>query len=435
MNQQQLPSLSNALQVNNGQQPNNNNNNIHWDIVRQILMEEPEQACLYAHGGLEDSWLYVAIKQQAPLDVVIAFIDAYEEALDQRSPTDGGATVLHAAASLNDNNDNNNNNASEVVSYLLKMRPELASMKDSLRGELPLHQCRNVESAKHLLRVNPSAMIARSSKFGNIPLHSFLLHEEGEEIGNNCIQLLKLFSLSSKNKQLMTIRNKHGQTPLQLLISKVEQRVSTATVEVDGGDHPNNVDELWNVLLDWVRTLSLSREEVHQRQPQMKFTELHTLIEYGCCYSEQLMKYALNLYGEEQASMRDTYGRTPLHVAAAASEEGSAEPMSPEAIQALLKSNPKAPRTTDNEGRLPIDIAAESPNIHIQSLAVLMRGEPRAIDTRDLRDGHYPFISAALSSSPSSSSSAKPQTNSGSINNVYFLLRAKPHVLSYFHTP
>jgi ankyrin repeat protein len=118
-----------------------------------------------------------------------------------------------------------------------------------------------------------------------------------------------------------------------------------------------------------------------------------------------------------QAETRDDLGRTPLHVAA------SCGSCSFEALERLLQANPKAPRMTDNEGRLPIDWAAESPNTQLRNLSLLMKGEPRAIDTRDLRDGHYPFVSAALSG------------DQANINTTYYLLRAKPHVLKYFHLP
>jgi ankyrin repeat protein len=187
---------------------------------------------------------------------------------------------------------------------------------------------------------------------------------------------------------------------------------------LDNKNYPIN-DDLWKVLLEWTRVL---------KQPQQTTTELHTLIDYGCCNSLRLMDRALaDLHICAQAEQRDDLGRTPLHVAARC---GSC---SFEALERLLHANPKAPRMTDNEGRLPIDWAAESPNYNTQlrNLSLLMKGEPRAIDTRDLRDGHYPFVSAALSSSTSSSSSG----DQANINTTYYLLRAKPHVLSYFHLP
>ena len=50
----------------------------------------------------------------------------------------------------------------------------------------------------------------------------------------------------------------------------------------------------------------------------------------------------------------------------------------------------------------------------------LVKAEPRAIDTRDLRDKMFPFMTAAVG-------------DKSNMNTVYRLLRSKPHVLSYFN--
>jgi hypothetical protein len=75
---------------------------------------------------------------------------------------------------------------------------------------------------------------------------------------------------------------------------------------------------------------------------------------------------------------------------------------------------------TDNDGRLPIDIIAESSKYDEELWEALVKAEPRAIDTRDLRDKMFPFMTAAIG-------------DKSNMNNVYRLLRSKPHVLSYFN--
>jgi hypothetical protein len=49
---------------------------------------------------------------------------------------------------------------------------------------------------------------------------------------------------------------------------------------------------------------------------------------------------------------------------------------------------------------------------------LMVQAEPRAVDTRDLRDKMFPFMTAAL--------------HSNDVNTIYRLLRAKPHVLNFF---
>jgi hypothetical protein len=84
-------------------------------------------------------------------------------------------------------------------------------------------------------------------------------------------------------------------------------------------------------------------------------------------------------------------------------------------LDTLLQFHPSAARQTDQEGRLAIDIAAERGHSG-DVLERLVQAEPRAVDTRDLRDKMYPFLAAALHAN---------------VSTTYHLLRAKPHVLSY----
>jgi ankyrin repeat protein len=338
---------------------------VDWDLVCQILQDQPEQACLYAHG-VEPSQLWVALTRSAPVEVVRLLVQAYEDALDQPSPT--GETLLHLAR-----------NDEQTIDFLLQLRPTLAQVTDR-KGRLPLHGCSNAAAAKRLIQAYPQGRYQRSHEFGSLPLH-YAFKQEETSLDAQLLQVLV------EQRRSILSRNQRGQSPLQLLAQRLEQ---------------DRDEELWKVLLEWVRML------------EPKAPELHTLIEYGCCTSERLMDRALQDFSL-QAYERDTQGRTPLHIAALGG-------CSSEALNSLLRANPKGPRMTDNEGRLPIDWAAESPHIPLQGLALLMKGEPRAIDTRDLRDGHYPFVSAALG-------------DQASVNNTYFLLRAKPHVLSYFHLP
>jgi ankyrin repeat protein len=342
---------------------------VDWDLVRQSLHEEPEQACLYAHG-VEPSQLLVALNRSAPVDVVELLINSYEDALDHPSPN--GDTVLHVAC-----------DDEGIVDLVLKKRTQMVQAKD-FKGRLPLHLCSNYKAAKQLLKAFPQALSQRSHESGSLPLHHALSRES---IDGQLLNVLVERTLRLPEGGVLT-RNKKGQTPLFLLVKRLE-------VEI--------VKDLWKVLLTWIRRL------------QPNSLEMHTLIEYGCCNSEHLMNHALK-YFSKQACERDHLGRTPLHVAA------SIGYCSTEALDTLIRANPNAPRMTDNQGRLPIDWAAESPHTQLHCLALLMKGEPRAIDTRDLRDGHYPFLSAALGEQQS-------------INNTYYLLRAKPHVLSYLHTP
>mmetsp|Transcript_13484 Transcript_13484/g.23506 ORF Transcript_13484/g.23506 Transcript_13484/m.23506 type:complete len:418 (-) Transcript_13484:419-1672(-) len=382
---------------------------VDWNLIRRSLQQAPEQACLYAQH-VEPSQLFVALSRGCPVDVAQTLMDAYEDALEHNFQ---GQTVLHAACSVAEDGGDEQR---QVIELLLSKRPQLASVGDGRHGMLPLHQCRSVGGAKVLLQAFPEGIAKRTRTCGSLPLHLVLLDAleqplQGRETTQSNelnIELCRLLLESSSYRLAasgLLIRNKKGQTPLSLLIRHLDQKMNS---EETVASSTSVMDEVWDLLL----TDCLPRLMKHCNTTM----ELHTLIEHACCHSKALMDRALGDFSE-QASQRDSLGRTPLHIAA---HIGSC--CSTEALEALIHANPKAPRMTDNEGRLPIDWAAESPDTPLKNLSLLIKGEPRAVDTRDLRDGHYPFVSAAISEHTS-------------INNTYYLLRAKPHVLSYFHLP
>lgn len=356
-NEMYLPQLLGADQVD-------------WTLVRQCLEHNPEQALLYAHG-VEPSMLSLAINRSAPADVLEMLMDSDDEAAHQLSGN--GESILHVAGGN-----------SEATRVLLARYPGKASVKDQV-GQLPLHVATNEATAQLLINDFPQGLAARSGKWGWLPLHQALSREQLEP---NLLRILGQQDLCKREVDIVLCRDKHGKTPLQLLVARLELGF---------------VDELWHVLQEWIMRLP-------RTGPQ-----LHAHIELSCCKTRLLMEKALEYFSNDIFD-RDCLGRTALHVAAI---NGQCDA---DAFEVLIRANPKAPRMTDNEGRLPIDVAAESPTTQPHCLALLMKGEPRAVNTRDLMNGYYPFLTSALSS----------QQNA---TNTYFLLRARPEVLSYYHTP
>jgi ankyrin repeat protein len=369
---------------------------VNWPRVAQVLQDQPEQACLYAHF-VEPSQLQVAITKAAPAHVVQLFLEAYEDALDHAVSKE---TPLHVAVELNDEE------SSKRVQLLLKRRADGSSLAYQVdaNGLLPLQRClRNPEIAKLLVDAYPQGLQQRSGQ-GRIALHHALLQStDNAEFQVNVRVLQILVEHAPLPHRAILTRAKNGATPLHLLSHHLERLF----------DNPNNTEDehrnqLWNVLVDWIRRIS--------RKDTTPLLELHSLVEYGCLSTEKMTTHALQEFSH-QTHVRNTMGQTPLHIAAS-----SRFPTTDALIQCLIASNPASPRMTDKEGRLPIDLAAEVGKTEGQGLAWLLKGEPRAIDTRDLRDGNYPFVSAALGEHLG-------------VSTTYYLLRARPHVLSYFHVP
>jgi ankyrin repeat protein len=315
--------------------------------------------------------LILAINRSAPADVVEMIMDCDDEAADHLSAN--GESILHVACSN-----------SEATRVLLARHPGKVSVKDHV-GQLPLHVATNEVTAQLLIHLFPQGLVERSRKRGWLPLHHALSREQIEP---DLLRILGNQDLCPREVNIVLCRDKHGKTPLRMLLERLETSF---------------VDELWHVLQEWI--MRLPRSGPH----------LHAHIELSCCKTKLLMEKALEHFADEIFE-RDDMGRTPLHIAAI---NGQCDA---DAFEVLIRANPKAPRMTDNEGRLPIDLAAESPTAQPHCLALLMKGEPRAFNTRDLMNGYYPFLTSALS----------PQQNA---TNTYFLLRARPEVLSYYHTP
>eukprot|EP00529_Nitzschia_sp_RCC80_P024625 CAMPEP_0113482648 /NCGR_PEP_ID=MMETSP0014_2-20120614/23030_1 /TAXON_ID=2857 /ORGANISM="Nitzschia sp." /LENGTH=447 /DNA_ID=CAMNT_0000376177 /DNA_START=214 /DNA_END=1557 /DNA_ORIENTATION=- /assembly_acc=CAM_ASM_000159 len=408
---------------------------VQWNEVRQLLRDCPEQASLYAHG-LEDSQVFVAIsKRGCPPDIVQTLLQEDEDALEYRN-AETGQTVLHAAivttatASVGDQQQQQNNggglafddsssvvhNANEIVRLLLSQPSgRMLAQTPNKDGIFPIHLCRSKDTAELLVDVDHQCVCRRSHRSGSLPLHH-MIESSGPIDPDLCHYIVQRTldlgrSRSSSNTSGMSIpplggiltRNRHGKTPLSLLVNHIDDDMIKIT----------NRNKMWSVLRETFLPIMMSTATI------TRGLELHTLVDYRCLHSERMMDMALKLYSH-QTSFRDELGRTPLHVAVA--DTGSCR-CSYEALQSLIDANPKAPRMADKDGRLPIDWAAECPHVSTRNLALLVKGEPRAIDTRDLQTHRYPFVAAAL------------KEHHNSINNTYILLRSKPHVLSYFHTP
>ena len=386
---------------------------------------------------------------------------------------------------------------SNVIDLLYKYNPSCITSTISKNGRLPLHQVLSlsilqqgpgqrhkpsIATVRRLVKLsaNEAPSLSNRSKRRKLGLGGILVRDKR---GHSPLELLcchiTSHATSNATEERETPAEDHSTTAVN--DGSSSDKSSTSTMR---GCLSRYGLKLWKyVLLEWIRMimtkqqqhgrtqLSSSTSERHHDQQNDHSYELHTLIELGCLMSRPLILQAVRHDLTHQTLLRNKQGKTPLHIAAASTQrviqredqfhshqqdqqvdDDNTFPISttPGAttiedflISTLIEQNPQAPRMTDFEGRLPIDYAAECGKTCIQGLARLIQSEPRAVDTRDLRDHNYPFISAALSngdnvgssSSPTASSSSPPSYTTNSLSATYFLLRAKPHVLSYYHTP
>ena len=396
-----LPSLFDLL---NTQAPQ-----IDWPAVQRLLQATPEYACAYAHNH-EDSPLLVALQRQAPLTVVKLLVDAYPDVLCQADAYKLLPTVLRRYQAQTETQESC---CEQVVAYLLQQRPALAKLPDA-QGRLPLFVCvqtRNSSSSKIvrlLAQSFPESLHQRTFDQGNLALHHALLQQESQEHLPSASVLETLVELSLSTPQTnckyggLLVRNKRGITPIQIF-SQVISKLLQQQPQQESND---SIMSYWKLLLHWTRTIL---------KPYYGM-ELHSLLGHGLIASAEMLQFAMQQFPTQVLEQCPVLGQTPLHYACCASTCGRSNVPVSEILQVLLEAHPTSIRMCNAKGRLPIDLAAEH-SLPEQCLELLCKSEPRAIDTRDLYSHQYPFQSA------------------GSIATTYYLLRAKPHVLSYFHLP
>jgi hypothetical protein len=416
----------------------NVNPSVIWQQMLQRLQTHPEEAAAYARS-IDASPLYRAMmlaqsrNTTVPVDLVRVFLEAYDEvAFD--TPESGESILFLATygASLDVNHDNND--AIETVKLLMQYNPDAVAQQTRASKMLPLHHVRSdPDIATILLDAYPQGSITKDLA-GRLPLHHCCSGNharqqtnveqdaqnepaEDEQNEDSAPPPLSLLHPAVVAQLIMACKQQglsdggilskdcEGKTPLDLLCQEISCELSADHGAEATQESSFRIATLWESLVTMVQTVSDQEKEV-------VFRMVHAVIELSC--SPTIVAHALKLH-PQQAAERDSKGCTPLMLAAL-----SLDTVHPGVICTLLKFYPEAACMTDNDGRLPIDIIAESSKYDEELWEALVKAEPRAIDTRDLRDKMFPFMTAAIG-------------DKSNMNNVYRLLRSKPHVLSYFN--
>jgi len=419
----------------------NENSQVIWNAMRQRLQTHPEEAAAYARS-IDSSPLYRAMElaqsrnTTLPADLVRLFLDSYEESAYD-TPSSGETLLFLAAygASLRVE-DNIDDDSLEIIKLLMQFNPEAASQSTSQSRLLPVHHVRgNPGIAEVLLSAYPQGALSQDAA-GRLPLHHCCSgdhvrgiasqqhendnnEEPGEEeeqedaerdtnatsprlalthpeVVSGLIQAAEQHELKDGG---VLMQDRESKTPLDLLCEEICGELN----DNESSDSSSRVARLWKSLVIMVHAVP---------QEDETFRMVHAVIALNC--SPAIVAHALTLY-PEQAGQRDSKGCTPLMLAAL-----SLDTVHPAVICTLLQFYPEAACMTDVDGRLPIDIIAESSKYDEELWEALVKAEPRAVDTRDLRDKMFPFMTAAIG-------------DKSNMNSVYRLLRAKPHVLSYFN--
>lgn len=178
--------------------------------------------------------------------------------------------------------------------------------------------------------------------------------------------------------------------------------------------------------------------------PNYRCYPLHVAAWINC--PRALVK-ALATFCPDHCVVRDSFGNTPLCLAAAApirqdkeefdfddetGEESAQEDQdlgsqeyekhhTPSVIEIILSANPIAASIPNPIGRFPLALALETGK-YFEEVSPLIKAYPQALEIKDVITDLYPFMTAAAAVSPETDSNS-------SLNTVYELLRLQPDLV------
>jgi len=397
-----------------------------WDVILRRIQNHPEEAAVFCHTQ-ESSPLSIAAALNPPTRIIRSLLEAYDDAAYYTDEYDNTALLCSLISSQTSEADGNNPVDTNTL-LILGANPQAASVPKKASGRLPLHYARSVSVASALVREHPAGATARDV-LGRIPLHWSVdpdgkrgdtspalveyLVQESKKRGVHSAEEVKEGKCSVSGKAGCTcggvlLADESGKTPLDVLCDRIVDTYQHD--EQDGRLLPLTAEgeRQWESLVVLITNGATA-------ESKERFSMVHKVVELGL--PPPVVAHGLRT-NPTHAIVRDALGRTPLMIAASSIRRSNSAGV----VHALLNEsghgNAKAARITDKEGRLPIDAAGEMGHDE-RVCELLAKAEPRAVDTRDLRDRMFPFMTAAIG-------------ERSDLTAVYRLLRRTPHVMVYF---
>jgi hypothetical protein len=360
--------------------------------------------------------------------------------------------------------------AADIVQLLLQVHPGAARQADRT-GKIPLHHAGRSDgtTVQRLVQAYPQG-VTQSDHTGRLPLHYYCCaqwmeqeqdatsqqqqQQQQQQVALPDPQIAQLLlgqsitatsptTTTTTTTSLALISDKQGVTPLDLFYQTLKShlllqtRPGTTTTTTLSSSWDQDGDVLWEILTLLVQSTITTCGSL---EPE-PFLMIHNLVSLQC--PAIVIREALRRF-PQQAVQRDAQGRTPLLLAVALLKNALTTTTNNKTttttttttnlildqvdddertavICELLRGKAAAAaRMTDVEGRLAIDLLSEQGVYNVQLFEAIVRAEPRAVDTRDLKNKQHPFLTAAMAGEKSN------------VASVYHLLRAQPHVIRYF---
>ena len=292
----------------------------------------------------------------------------------------------------------------EVVEFLIDATPMAARLLDS-DGLLPLHIAiknrRSPSIIQKLVEAYPEAI----NQYTHC-LRSLSHDEDDDEIDRK--------------------------TPLQLLCMKWNDDLSANINHLEYLAKGMDCDglstlkgSLYSFLKTLFQTVQANIDDTNSDHLQHSFQfPLHQTIELDNEILPPIFKeFIIIILCEQDASLKDSRGNLPLHLAAAQTGEES------NLIPLLLDRYPEASAISNEEGRLPLSLAIESGKSWDKGgIRRLVKEAPQVLCIRDVKTHLYPFMLAAASADASADNTSIYDENE-SVDVTYELLRFFPELI------
>jgi ankyrin repeat protein len=332
-------------------------------------------------------------------DVVLCILEAYPEALSVED--DNGFLVLHRL--LFSGNWYKSHEIMQLVPKFVEVCPDSVITPTST-GRLPLHlACQRTESlelVEYLLDCFPDACHYRDDE-GKFPLDHAL------EVTDPNASIVEL--LVKQHSVLLTYQDENGCLPLQRLLKKVGTSRRSArydkVVQVllqgfegslrlqDGeGNTPlmlactsgNPLGLIYALLRQWPEQITSSTAPSIFDNEHFNGELIHSSLA-----SESISLHKVELWIQRYPDIvlsRDGHGRLPLHYAVASTSDEALE-----IVQHMLVNNKQQQLdTADNDGLLPIHVAAACGSCNSDILQLLIQEHPDGLLKAD-KDGRLPW--------------------------------------------
>mmetsp|Transcript_20734 Transcript_20734/g.30552 ORF Transcript_20734/g.30552 Transcript_20734/m.30552 type:complete len:461 (-) Transcript_20734:100-1482(-) len=354
-------------------------------VVRLLLEIHPEAVSKQdAYGHLP---LHRACYNRASDAVVRMLLECYPEAASKEIK---GGTPLDLAIE--------SGSSEAVIKMLINAYPE-AALNDK-PGSNPLltaiRKRASFNTIKMLVDANRAAVF--KGKRGCLPLHEAIEYRVAAEV-------IKL--LCDVNENAITATNKIHQTPLHLAIN-MNSSLEILKILLEKAPQAARVSH------HWVKSpLEMSCEIFSKTANTTVETSADLVGSVGKSWERVLLLLSASYHGNISHPVPNTMSWRVVHAATSFN-------LPDKVLQTAMALFPHQVKETDDDGRLPLNIASENGMMWNSGLRTIFNAYPNALGVLDPTSGLYPFMAVAQ---------VKEKNDLVHVNTVYELLLAGPDLI------